>query len=177
MSAYLDRVRKENARRAKLLKKTREIKQICKNPWGKKDKGREFNRYWGIPEKYELRWRGLRGVAWYYFSRAIKQEEFKKHNGKCVSCPAILARWEDGQAAHYISVSRSLGMALLRKNIALSCPRCNNPTWSPDASIPFGIELDRRYGDGTAKVLYGFSQQFNDMPSERELLAMIKKYK
>ena len=142
-----------------------------------KNHGRAFNRYWGLPEDYQLRWVGLRGVLWFYMSRAIKQEEFEEYGSKCVSCPAKLERWEDGQAAHYISVSRSLGLSLTRENIALSCARCNNPTWSPDASIPFGIELDKRYGKGTAKGLYEQSVRVTPLPKERELLAMIAEYR
>lgn len=168
MSKYLDRVRKENKRLAKTVPKRKKAPKVSKA---------EFNRSWGIPGAYRLRWRGLRGVVWYFMSRSIRKEEFEEYGGKCVSCPVILARWEDGQLAHYISVSRSLGMSLIRKNVALSCARCNNPTWSPDASIPFGVEIDRRYGNGTALSLYEQSRKFNDLPGEIELLALIEQYR
>ena len=117
----------------------------------------------------------MRGIAWYFLSRHVKQEEWEEYKGKCVSCPAILESWEDGQCAHYISVSRCPGMALLRKNVALSCARCNNPYWSPDASIPFGHELDTRYGKGTATKLFEQSKKYNAPLSELQLTRFVTK--
>ena len=43
-------------------------------------------------------------------------------------------------------------------NVHGQCKKCNNLTWTPDASIPFAYELDRRCGKGTTKMIYKKSQ-------------------
>lgn len=137
----------------------------------KKMSKRDFNRTWGLHPDYKLRWVGLAGVAWYYLSIVRRKEDAKKY-GKCVSCPSEL-QWHEGDGGHYISVSRSQGMKLREDNVYLQCKRCNNPKWSPDASIPFGVEIDRRHYKGKAAELYAQSKCFTNSMSELELLSFI----
>lgn len=84
---------------------------------------------------------------WGVVSETYRKEDFEKYHGKCVSCPTILERWQDGQLAHYKawSVCNSW-FKYERKNLALSCPNCNRLS---DGNIghAFGEELKRRYGE------------------------------
>lgn len=144
----------------------------------KKLSKREFNRSWGLPEDYQLRWKGhggLEGVAWYYLSQ-LRRKEDAKNWGRCVSCPMPLA-WNEGDGGHYISVTRSPGMKLQEDNVYLQSKNCNNPTWTPDASLPFGEEIDRRTYKGKALELWEQSKRYNASLSEIELLAKIAEWR
>ena len=83
---------------------------------------------------------------WGVVSETYRKEDFEKYHGKCVSCPTVLERWQDGQLAHYKawSVCNSW-FKYERKNLALSCPNCNRLS---DGNIghAFGEELKRRHG-------------------------------
>lgn len=83
---------------------------------------------------------------WKLVSISVRVEDFEKYNAKCVSCPARLERWQDGQAAHYRAWSISNGFFKYeRTNLALSCPHCNRVNDGP-IGREFGDELMRRYG-------------------------------
>lgn len=142
----------------------------------KKHTKADLNREWGIPANYSLRWTGIRGVVWYWMSRYVRMRDAKKY-GKCISCNFRSDAWTDYDAGHYVAVSRSLGLSLELVGVNGQCKKCNNPRWTPDASIPYAVELDKRYGEGTAKKLYERSRGINKLPSELELIAMAKDYK
>lgn len=144
----------------------------------KKLSKRDFNRLWGLPEDHKLRWKGhkgLEGVAWYYLSQ-LRRKEDAKNWGRCISCPKCLA-WNEGDGGHYVSVSRSPGMKLQEDNVYLQSKDCNNPQWTPDASLPFGDEIDRRTYKGKARELWEQSLHFNDALSEQELLNKIAEWR
>lgn len=84
---------------------------------------------------------------WKVVSETYRKEDFEKHNGKCVSCPAHLERWQDGQLAHFKAWSVcNAWFKYERKNLALSCPNCNRLS---DGVIGhnFSQELKRRHGE------------------------------
>lgn len=120
----------------------------------KKQTKADLLREWKLDPKLTLRYTGIAGIYWIYLSRQVRQEDFKKYGGKCVSCDAVMERWQDGDCGHFIS-SGSGGFAtrFMRQNLALQCRRCNNPSWSPDASAFYAREIDRRWGVGTAEML------------------------
>ena len=96
------------------------------------------------------RWVGIKGCLWAIFSDYVRLRDFLKY-GKCVSCPHRFENWRDGDAGHYVSVTRGNFLTLFdEENVHLQCKRCNNPEWTVDAAIPYRIELDRRLGAGTA---------------------------
>lgn len=96
------------------------------------------------------RWTGIKGCLWAIFSDYIRLRDFLKYR-KCVSCNHRFEHWRDGDAGHYVSVTRGNFFTLFHeKNVNLQCKRCNNPDWTSDAAIPYRIELDRRWGAGTA---------------------------
>ncbi len=83
---------------------------------------------------------------WWVISQKYREDDFKKYRGKCVSCDRVLADWKDGDLAHFkkYSVCNSW-FKFERKNLALSCKKCN----SRDDGVvghAFGEELKRRYG-------------------------------
>lgn len=124
------------------------------------------------------RYVGIKGVLWAIFSKYIRKRDFLRYNGKCVSCPSMLDDWKKGDAGHYISVSRGNFDTLFdEKNVALQCKKCNNPSWTPDASIPFARELDRRYGEGTADELFKRSNKVGKEYSPQEYEEKIAYYK
>ena len=146
-----------------------------KSPTKRKPRKVKYPTYEGIKG---TRWVGYKGVLWTIFSRYIRKRDFIKYDGRCVSCPAVLDSWKDGDAGHYISVSRgNLQTCFDPKNVALQCKRCNNPVWTPDATVPMGIELDRRWGRGTAKRLYNLHFKTGQSLSDLEYQRLIKKYK
>lgn len=84
---------------------------------------------------------------WKVVSDTYRKEDFERYGGKCVSCPARLERWEDGQLAHYKAWSVcNAWFKYERKNLALSCSNCNRLS---DGIVGhnFGEELKRRHGD------------------------------
>lgn len=82
---------------------------------------------------------------WKVISNFVRQRDFEKYNGKCVSCSARLERWQDGDAAHFkrYSVCNSY-FKYNEKNIALSCKHCNH---NDDGVVGynFGQTLIKRY--------------------------------
>lgn len=114
----------------------------------------DFKRSWGIDPKTDLRYTGIAGVYWHYLSKQVRQEDFEKYGGRCVSCPRRLETPRDGDCGHLVaSGAGGFATRFLRQNLALQCKRCNNPSWTPDAPLYFAIEVDRRYGAGTAAHL------------------------
>jgi hypothetical protein len=83
---------------------------------------------------------------WRVVSETYRKEDFEKYHGKCVSCPTVLERWEDGQLAHFKawSVCNSW-FKYERKNLALSCPNCNRLS-DGMVGIKFAQELQKRHG-------------------------------
>ena len=83
---------------------------------------------------------------WKFTSDKVRQEEFEKYGGKCVSCPRRLQSWQEGQCAHYKPWSVCNGFFKYeRSNLAFSCSACNYGAGG-DVGHAFGEELKRRYG-------------------------------
>lgn len=124
------------------------------------------------------RYTGIKGVLWTIFSRYIRKRDFILHNGRCVSCPRVVVDWKLADPGHYVSVSRgNFRNIFSEKGVNLQCKRCNNPEWTPDASIPYALELDRRYGAGTADQIRLESEGYAGSYSEIEYMQQIEIYK
>lgn len=124
------------------------------------------------------RYTGLKGVLWAIFSMYTRKRDFIRYNGRCVSCGTIVNDWKEFDAGHYVSVTRGNSWSLFcEENVHGQCKRCNNPSWTPDASIPFAYELDRRCGKGTAEMIYTKSQEYAGSYSELEYMQKIEHYK
>ena len=75
--------------------------------------------------------------------------------GTCISCDKRVENWEHEDAGHFIAASRG-GFGLLFEpiNVHLQHKKCNNPRFTPDAAVGYAINLDKRYGVGTAAALW-----------------------
>ncbi len=106
-----------------------------------------------------MRYKGNKGKFWKVFSQFIRMRDYYKY-GTCVSCGLPLAHWKLCDAGHYIAAGHcGFGLLFDEKNVNAQCKRCNNPKWTPDASVGYKYELDRRFGEGTADSLY---ERFKD---------------
>lgn len=121
----------------------------------------DFNRSWGIPPHYKLRYSGIVGVLWYYLSIQVRTEDFVKYGGQCVSCSKVLTDWRNGDCGHMLASGKGGFITrFMRENLALQCKQCNNPKWTPDASAFFAIEINKRYGPGTAERILAMKGTF-----------------
>lgn len=141
----------------------------------------DLQREYGIPptpsgRAQKLRWKGIRGIVWYWLSVYTRKRDAAKY-GKCISCDFHSSDWRDYDAGHYIAVSRSPGMCFEEKGINAQCKRCNSPIWTPDASIPYGKELNRRFQYNIADELYERSWIITPLPGEIELRRLATHYK
>ena len=128
--------------------------------------------------KSTRRWVGAKGTLWAIFSMYVRKRDFIKYGGRCVSCQRILEDWRGQDAGHFISVTRGNNLTLFHeKNVNLQCKRCNNPNITPDASIPYSYELNRRWGEGTTDELWALLNVQAQHPSQLELYRLIKEYK
>lgn len=114
--------------------------------------------------------------AWKVVSDYVRERDFKKYAGKCVSCFRRLDRWQDGQAAHFRPWSICNGMhKFCTVNLALSCPICNYNSGA-DVGHEFGEELKRRYGEDVFKVLKEDNENHRGKKIEEwELVEMVAK--
>ena len=123
-----------------------------------------------------IRYKGIKGKLWEVFSRFIRIRDYIKYK-RCISCGQFL-HWKDGDAGHFVAAgNRGFGLLFDEQNVALQCKGCNNPTWTPDASIPFGIELDKRCGVGTSATLWERRLEINKVWTDGEYKEKIEYYK
>lgn len=107
---------------------------------------------------------------WKVVSDTYRKEDFEKYGGKCVSCNFRLERWEDGQLAHYKAWSNCYGFFKYeRKNMALSCARCNqnNDGFVAEA---FKQELKRRHGEDIIEWIDKENLRHKDTKMEKWLI-------
>src|SRR3990167_9527976 len=119
---------------------------------------RDFLRFWGMPESKVVQGKnGLRygnplqkGIYWYYFSKMRRKQDFEKY-GECITCLLPVDDWQQADAGHIVP-ARECGVYLLfhSMNVHLQHKHCNNPKWTPDAGFHNALNLDKRYGLGTA---------------------------
>lgn len=135
--------RKTPLRAKKSLSKKRKAKKSTKTP----QKG------YKVPKWFSRLPRGSHGNTpsqkkyWKVVSDTYREDDWKKYNGKCVSCGKRLEHWSHGDLAHFkkYSVCNSW-FKFQRENLALSCKGCNQ---RDDGVVghAFGEELKRRHHD------------------------------
>lgn len=118
----------------------------------KKTKIALFREY-GVPDRAYRRYSGIKGVYWYYFSRMIRERDYKLYNGLCMTCLKYVERGSD-QCGHLFP-ARDCGFTLLFHplNNHLQHSKCNNPRFTPSAGIHNAINIEKRYGTGTIEKL------------------------
>jgi len=83
--------------------------------------------------------------------------------------------WHIADCGHFRS-SKHVNTRFMRENLGLQRKDCNNPKWTPDASYGFGVTIDKRYGEGTAKRLFELSNQKGKEMNKAQLTEQIHKY-
>jgi len=99
--------------------------------------------------------------------------EINKLGCICISC-GLFKTFEDLEAGHYFTVGSAPSLRFNDKNVNAQCTACN--VYRADESKPFyGINLERKYGNGTIEEL---RSKINDnLPPSIELYEMEKGYK
>lgn len=135
----------------------------------------DFKRTWGIDAKKTLRYGGIKGVYWYYFSIAVRKRDFMEY-GRCISCDKAVEDWRGCDAGHYIPAAGSRALLFDYRNVNLQCKPCNGPYANKKvATAGYAVGLDRRYGIGTATALYERRKELQKDWSDEIYMAKIKK--
>lgn len=110
-------------------------------------------REWGVPDRAYKRYSGLKGVYWYWFSKEIRERDYREYGGLCMTCNTYVERSQD-QCGH-VFAAKDCGFALLFHplNNHLQHAKCNNPRFTPSAGIYNALTVDKRYGAGTIEML------------------------
>lgn len=113
----------------------------------------DFKRMWGLHPSAWMRYSGLKGIYWHYFSRWIKERDYREWGGLCITCLKPVFR-EDANTCHTFA-ARRCGFALLfhKLNNHLGHSKCNNPRFTPGAGVLDGLHVEQRYGAGTVASL------------------------
>ena len=116
----------------------------------------DLKRQWGVPVKTQLRYKGIKGIMWYWTSISVRQRDMELFNGECIDmCGKFAENWWDFDAGHFIPASNcGFGLLFDRKNLHGQLKACNNPRFSPHSPIGYALGLDKRYGAGTAAALF-----------------------
>ena len=113
----------------------------------------DFLRSWGIFPGTWMRYSGIKGVYWFWFSRTIRERDYKAHQGLCMTCNTYVEKGDD-QAGHLFP-AKGCGFTLLFHplNVHLQHSKCNNPRFTPSAGIFNALNINKRYGPGTVEKL------------------------
>ena len=100
-----------------------------------------------------MRYSGIKGVYWFWFSRTVRARDYKEHQGLCMTCNQYVEKGDD-QAGHLFS-AKGCGFTLLfhPMNVHLQHSKCNNPRFTPSAGIFNALNINKRYGPGTVEGL------------------------
>lgn len=136
----------------------------------------DFKRSWGVPATTKLRYRGIKGILWYWTSIQVRQDDFKKYKGECVDmCGRVAEHWWDFDCGHFVPAANcGFGLLFDRANLHGQMKVCNNPRFSPHSLIGFALGLDKRYGKGTAEALFKRKQEKTKEWSRQEYEKRIK---
>ncbi len=151
------------------------IKRKVAAPKKKRRTESDLKRDWLIQSNYPLRYTGLRGVFWYWLSREIRQMEWEKWGGLCITCLGPIENWWDGQCGHIIA-SKGCGEFLRFNpiNLTIQHYKCNNPRFCPNAGALNAIHYDERHGQGAWQRLYEMRKIEAKEPKTAEYRALIQ---
>lgn len=125
----------------------------------------DFLRSWGLqspPFRYHhLRYTSPpeKGVYWHYFSLEVRMRDVGLW-GTCISCGRPITM-ETCDAGHFAPAA-NCGLDLLFDpvNVNAECAHCN--AFDEMHLIGYAKNLDKRYGYGTAEMLYAKRQNYKD---------------
>ena len=128
-----------------------------------------------MPDNAYHRYQGLRGIYWYWLSRDVRESEWDKWDGLCLTCLEPLERWEDGDCGHVVASARcGEYLRFNRINLTIQHKKCNNPRFSPNAGAMNAIHYDQRYGQGAYERLYAMRKTEAKCPRQDEYRELIK---
>lgn len=132
----------------KVTKSVSRLKHARKGHFKRKKRqtGADLKRTWGVHPKAWMRYTGIKGIYWHYFSRHIRERDYEEHGGLCMTCNQFVENGQD-QCGHFFP-ARNCGIDLLFHplNNHLQHSKCNNPRFSPHAGIYNTSNLLQRYG-------------------------------
>lgn len=152
MSQYLDKIRRENYKRAKrhklalIAEKKRAKAEIRRNQGPV-----ALCRRWGAPSPSALRYSKVeKGIYWYWLARFVRLRDSGVWR-RCISCDQPKA-FKTLQAGHFAPAG-NCGFSLLfdLQNINGECGGCN--AFDGGHLIGYAANLNKRYGLGTAEEL------------------------
>lgn len=85
-----------------------------------------------------------------YWSRYIRLRDSENGVCKCISC-GVVKPWKDMQNGHFVSRASST-LRFDEENCNAQCVGCN--MFKQGNQYAYSINLDMKYGDGTAKKLH-----------------------
>ena len=142
----------------------------------KKQTQADLKREWGVPVDKQLRYKGLKGILWYYTSIQIRKDDFTKYSGECIDqCGKRAKDWREFDCGHFVPASNcGFGLLFDRENLHGQLKGCNNPTFSPHSLIGFAIGIDKRLGKGKAEELFRRKGEFKKEWSKEEYAERIR---
>lgn len=116
---------------------------------------------------------------WRVVSDYVRQRDYERYQGRCVSCGAVFGHWRDAQAGHYLpfSVCHSW-YKFSPENIHAQCHGCNMGLYRSGAHIghAMGEELKRRYGPDILTTIIANNEKFRGKKMEVwEIVAFAEK--
>jgi hypothetical protein len=110
---------------------------------------------------------------WKEFSLFIRLRDSDADGfGNCITCKKKV-HYKESHAGHFIS-RRHKATKFDEKNVHLQCVSCN--TYNAGRQYEYSIELDRRYGEGTAEELLQKSNELKKF-TKSEIDELTKEYK
>lgn len=106
---------------------------------------------------------------WRVVSEFVRQRDFLRYNGRCVSCSHVFGHWKEAQAGHYMPFSICHSWYKFNpENIHAECASCNTALYRSGAHIghAFGEELKRRYGPDILTKIAANNQKYRGQKME-----------
>lgn len=124
----------------------------------------DFYRSWGMNPYTYIRYSGLKGVYWHYFSKMIRERDYRQEGGLCMTCEKYVEKGQD-QCGHFFPAA-NCGFLLLFEplNNHLQHASCNNPRFTPQAGIYNSRTLTKRYGPDIIDIL----ETIKKTPNQKE---------
>lgn len=131
-------------------------------------------REWNVPDGAYHRYKGLRGIYWYWLSRDVRKTDWDRY-GVCVTCLQPVEDWRNADCGHMIPSDRcGEYLRFFRRNLSLQHKKCNNPRFTPHAGVLNAIHMDTRHGAGTMAFLEGLMKKECKEPRQEEYRNLIR---
>jgi hypothetical protein len=131
-------------------------------------------REWLVPDGAYRRYKGLRGILWYWLSRDVRKDEWERY-GVCITCLEPVEDWHYADCGHMVDAANcGEYLRFLRRNLALQHKKCNNPRFTPSAMALNAVHYDQRYGQGAWEKLYALKKKECKEPTQGEYKDLIR---